>query len=291
MKKNISKENSDKNLRELSSEVIDLKKAYKKLQDSFVKTPDEKENIKKDEVVGTKAEENKIDIKVLCRQLEKSREYCKEQFLHLYITKKRYIENATYFLWLGELLNEIYSKDHICCENHILFWQTFTHREEKDGSLLGLSNNSLEVPRNEYHTVNEKLSSWLNKNITLKWIRDGYINKKDISLLGKLITSEDIADCNKISEISDSFFFIHNARTDELTKHVKNSIEYLKKISQVVKILDKFLALKYSEYPSSSEKEHAESCNVIAIKILDDDGCLTKEAIEKADSLKKQLNL
>ena len=62
-------------------------------------------------------------------------------------------------------------------------------------------------------------------------------------------------------------------------------VEYLKKISQVVKILDKFLALKYSENPS--ENEIVEAVGVIAIKILDDDGCLTKEAIEKADSLKK----
>ena len=226
MGNNISKENSDNNLRKLSSKVIELKKAYKKLQDSFVKTSVEKKDIKQDEVEDTKTEENKIDIKVLCRQLEESREYCKEQFLHLYITKRRYIDKTNYWTGIQGHLNKIYSKDHTCCENCWYLMHTFNYREEKDGSLLGLSNNSLEVPCNDWHTVYEKLRSWLNKNITLKWIRDGYINKKDISLLGKLITSEDIADCIKISEISDSFFFVHNARVDELTKHVKNSIEY-----------------------------------------------------------------
>lgn len=281
MKNNISKENSDNNLRELFSEHIELKKAYKKLQDSFVKTPVENKDIKKDEVVVSKTEENKIDLKVLCRQLEESREYCKEQFLHLYITKERYADNFKY----GHFMREGRFVNTTCLDN-------WNRRARYCDNKLILCNNTSDCAHSLHALFgnSDDIKRWSKKNTTtfLKWLNGDTI-KKDFSLLGNLITSEDITDCNNISKISDSLFFVHNTRADELTKHIKDTIEYLKKITQVVKILDKFLALKYSDSPSSFEV--TESLDVIAIKILDDDGCLTKEAIEKADSLKKQLHL
>ena len=272
---NLSKENLGNNLRELSSEVIELKKS----QDSFVKTSVEKKDIKQDEVVDTKHEENKIDIKALYRQLEESREYCKEQFLHFYITKKRY-EQDRYSHGISW-----YYKRMLFLSIRKNFFSSGLISDKEDILLkLNLCNNSSDCPDNL-----TGIKSWLNKNITLKWIYGDPLNKKDFSLLGKLITSEDIADCEIILKLSDSLFLVQNSRTDELTKHIKDSIEYLKKISQVVKILDLFLSFKYSEDPS--ENEITEACDVLAIKILDDDGRLTKDALEKAELLKKQIQL
>lgn len=280
MKNNISKENSDNNLRELSSELIELKKAYKKLQDSFVKTPVENKDTKKDEVVVSKTEENKIDLKVLCRQLEESREYCKEQFLHLYITKERYDDHM-----FDKDIKDKYPR--VFYWFYMISWASLPSNKEEVSiaDLCDSVSDGLDMDNPSHFVV----SSSEKKQKTLGWLIDGTINKKNISLFGNLITSEDLTDCKKISKIPDSLFFVHNTRADELTKHIKDTIEYLKKISQVVKILDKFLGLKYSDRHSTSEL--AETFDVIAIKILDDDGRLTKEAIEKADSLKKQLHL
>lgn len=260
---------------------MNLRKPIKKLQDSFVKTPVENKDTKKDEVVVSKTEENKIDLKILCHQLEESREYCKEQFLHLYITKKRYADG-----YKGYYYNMSSSRGHKDKYTLVFYWSS-----EVDGKRDYLEDSDRLKLCNQVSGYNPSgfFEPRSVKNTTLDWLSDDTINKKDFSLLGNLITSEDITDCNNISKISDSLFFVHNTRADELTKHIKDTIEYLKKINQVVKILDKFLGLKYSDSPSYIEA--AESCDVIAIKILDDDGRLTKEAIEKADSLKKQLHL